>query len=102
MLLLRKTDDKIWKPPFSKSTLPPLSTNSPISEQFFHDPIFVQISKTRYLPNPLIVRGEETMISVPKIDISMSKTASINPLHVFSARFCIFERVTRRHDFSHF
>ena len=33
-------------PPFNKP---------PISEQFFHDPPFVQILKTRYLP-PLILR----------------------------------------------
>ena len=39
---------------------PPLSTNPPISEQFVHDPLFVQISKTRY-PPPLILGGEETM-----------------------------------------
>ena len=37
------------KPPLSKRT--PLSTNSPISEQFFHDPLFVEISKTRN-PHP--------------------------------------------------
>ena len=36
MLFLRKTDEAIWKPPptFVRE-LPPLSTNSPISEQFF-------------------------------------------------------------------
>ena len=30
---------------------PPLSTNPPISEQFLHDPLFVQILKTRNPPN---------------------------------------------------
>ena len=45
-----KTDETIWKPPLSKRT--PLSTNPPISEQFFHDPLFVEISKTR-TPPPL-------------------------------------------------
>ena len=36
MLFLRKTDEAIWKPPptFVREP-PPLSTNSPISEQFF-------------------------------------------------------------------
>ena len=38
MLFWRKTDETICNlPPFSKRT-PPFSTNSPISEQFFHDP----------------------------------------------------------------
>ena len=32
--MLRTTDETIWK------LLPPLSTNPPISEQFFHDPPF--------------------------------------------------------------
>ena len=32
----------------------PLSTNPLISEQFFHDPLLIQISKTRYPPN---IRG---------------------------------------------
>ena len=36
MLLLRKTNETIWKPPFLREFR--LSTNSPISEQFFHDP----------------------------------------------------------------
>ena len=37
MLFWRKTDETIWKPPFSKRPPPPpLSTNHP--EQFFHDP----------------------------------------------------------------
>ena len=30
---------------------PPLSTNPPISEQFFRDPLFVPILKTRNPPN---------------------------------------------------
>ena len=34
-------------PPLSKMLAPPISTNPPISEQFFHDPLFVQILKTR-------------------------------------------------------
>ena len=50
------------KPSLSKRT--PLSTNPPISEQFFHDPLFVEISKTR--TPPLILGGggggEETML----------------------------------------
>ena len=37
-------------PPFLKE--PPLSANPPISEQFFHDPLFVQILKTRTPPPP--------------------------------------------------
>ena len=52
MLFLRKTDEAIWKSPLSRST-------PPISQQFVHDPLFVQISKTRY--PPLILGGEETM-----------------------------------------
>ena len=35
-------------PPLSKRT--PLSTNAPISEQFFHNPLFVQILKSRNPP----------------------------------------------------
>ena len=38
--------------------------------------------------------------SVPKIGMPMSQTACINPLHVFSAGFCIFQRVTIR-DYFH-
>ena len=34
---LRKTDEATWELPLSKRT-PPLSTNPPISEQFFHNP----------------------------------------------------------------
>ena len=37
MLFWRKTDETIWSP-------------LPISEQFFHDPLFVQILKTRNAP----------------------------------------------------
>ena len=50
---LRKTDETIWKsPPFLRESS--LSTNPLISEQFFHDPLLIQISKTRYPPN---IRG---------------------------------------------
>ena len=42
MLSCRKTDETVWNP---------LSTNPPISEQFLHDPLFVQILKTRNPPN---------------------------------------------------
>ena len=60
MLFLRKTDETIWNPPFLR--LPrPLLTNPPISEQIFHDPLFVQISKTRYPLPPLLLGREETM-----------------------------------------
>ena len=38
MLFWRKTDETIWKPLFLRET--PLSTNPPISEQFFHVPTF--------------------------------------------------------------
>ena len=49
MIFLRKRDEKIWKPPFLREP----ST----SEQFFHDPFFVQISKMRTLPPPPNFRG---------------------------------------------
>ena len=39
MLFVRKTDETIWKLPFLRE--PALSTNPPISEYFFHDPLFV-------------------------------------------------------------
>ena len=38
---------------------PPFLRGPPISEQFFHDPLFVQISKTRHTPQ--ILGREETM-----------------------------------------
>ena len=47
-------------PPLSKRT--PLSTNAPISEQFFHNPLFVQISKSRNPPPSPNFTGEETML----------------------------------------
>ena len=34
---LRKTDEAIWDRPLSKRT--PLSTNPPISEKIFHNPL---------------------------------------------------------------
>ena len=37
IIFLRKTDERIWKPPVFLRW-PPLSTNPPLSEQFFHDP----------------------------------------------------------------
>ena len=44
----KKTDETVWNPPPPT----PFSTNSPISQQFFHDPspLFVQILKTRTPP----------------------------------------------------
>ena len=54
MLSLRKTDEAIWYPT-------PLSKRTPtISKQFFHDPLFFQISKRRTrAPN---FTGAETML----------------------------------------
>ena len=40
-------------PPLSKKTHPPLSTNPPISEQFFHDPSLPGFQKQE--PTPLIL-----------------------------------------------
>ena len=61
MLFLRKTDETVWNPPFLREP-PPLSTNPPISEQFFHDPPSLwTFPKTRN-PPPLILGGEETLI----------------------------------------
>ena len=52
MLFLRKTDETIWTPsPFLREAPSQLT-------QFFHDPLFVQISKMR---PPLILGGDETM-----------------------------------------
>ena len=56
MLFLRKTDETIWKPPSFYDD--PLSTNPPISEQFFHDPPLSKFQKQEPPPN---FRGEETM-----------------------------------------
>ena len=44
MLFLRKTDETIWKPP--------LSTNAPISEQFFHDSPSCPNFKSEISPPP--------------------------------------------------
>ena len=46
---------------------PAISTNPPISDQFFHYPLFVQISKTRTPPPPANFTGEETMKKLHKI-----------------------------------
>ena len=51
-----KTMKQFGVPPHSGRT--PISTKPPISEQFFHDPLFVQILKTRNPPN---FKGGETM-----------------------------------------
>ena len=58
MLFCRKTDETVWKPPLSKRT-PSLSTNPPISEEFFHDP--PPNFKNQKPPPPLILGGKETM-----------------------------------------
>ena len=59
MLFLRKTNETIWKhPPPSKRT--PLSTNPPISEQFFNDPPLCPNFKNEIPPN---FRGKKTMCS---------------------------------------
>ena len=39
-------------PPLSKKTPPPLSTNPPISEQFFHDPPLCPNFKDKKPPTP--------------------------------------------------
>ena len=53
---LRKTDEAIWDRPLSKRT--PLSTNPPISEQIFHNPLLClnfRNKKPPPLPSPLIL-----------------------------------------------
>ena len=56
--------------PLSKRTTP-LSTNPPISDQFFHDPPFCPNFKNKNPPpSALISGGEETMI------LPLSKTAN--------------------------
>ena len=56
MLFLRKTAETIWNPP----PRPPLSTNPLFLSNFFLNSIFVQISKTMYLPPPIAnFRGQE-------------------------------------------
>ena len=57
MFFVRKTYKAIWTPP------PPFLREPPISEQFFHDFLLVQILKTRNLLN---FRGEETMLPPTK------------------------------------
>ena len=59
MLFSRKTDETIWKPPFLRSSS--LSTNPPISEQFFHDPPLCRNFKNKSPAPPPNFRGEETM-----------------------------------------
>ena len=60
MLFCRKTDETVWNPPPPFLKEPPLSTNPPISEQFFHDPPLCPNFKNQ--KPPLILRGgEETM-----------------------------------------
>ena len=63
MLPCRKTDEAVWKPPLSKGNPTPLSTNPPISEQFFHDPPLCPNFKNQKRPLILGVGGvgEETM-----------------------------------------
>ena len=51
-------------PPLSKMTTP-LSTNPPISEQFFHDPPLCPNFKNKKPPPNF--REEETMVSVSKL-----------------------------------
>ena len=65
MLFLRKTDETIWRPPFLIVPPPPhthpppsLSTNTPTSEQFFHDPTLCPNFRSEIL----ILGGEETML----------------------------------------
>ena len=56
MLFWRKTNKTIWKPPFLREPPPPPFTlTPPISGQFFHDPLFVQILNAR-IPR-LILEG---------------------------------------------
>ena len=55
MLFWRKTNKTIWKPPFLREPPPPFTLTPPISEQFFHDPLFVQILNVR-IPR-LILEG---------------------------------------------
>ena len=48
---LRKTDEAIWDRPLSKRT--PLSTNPPISEQIFHNPLLCLNFRNKTPPPPL-------------------------------------------------
>ena len=71
-----KLINQFGNPPSSKRT-PPLSTNPPFSEQFFHDPPLCPNFKNKNSP-PLILGGEETMIDYIRtlnkgISVSSSK-----------------------------
>ena len=50
-----KTDETTWKPPLLREPHP-LSTNTPIPEQFFHDPPLCPNLKDKN-PPPLILGG---------------------------------------------
>ena len=52
ILFWRKTNKTIWKPPFLRE--PPFTLTPPISEQFFRDPLFVQILNAR---TPRLILG---------------------------------------------
>ena len=47
---------------------PPLSTNPPISEQFFHDPLFVQISR-RGAGEETVTLGMEVIVQLKYLNI---------------------------------
>ena len=67
MLFLRKTDETIWKSPILRK--PPLSTNLPISEQFFHDSPLCPNFKNEIPPTPSSnFRGMEYDIETLLID----------------------------------
>ena len=55
---LRKTDEALWELPLSKRTPPPLSTNLPISELFFHKLPLCPNFKNKNPPPPPNFRGE--------------------------------------------
>ena len=61
-------------PPFLRVP-PPLSTNPPISEQYFHDPPPCPM-RTPPPPLPLILRREETMIAYGDFKDLAKRTAS--------------------------
>ena len=65
MLFYRNTDETVWKPPHPISKRTPLSTNPPISEQFFHDPLLCPNFKNQNPPPPNF-RGEETILLLNK------------------------------------
>ena len=66
----QKLMKQFGNPPLSKRTPPPLSTNPPISEQFFHDPLFQKQESPNF-------RGEETMIELYIISETCSYVFSI-------------------------